>query len=91
MHGFILQAINRSRAVLTILLALVLGGIAAYVSIPKEADPDIPIPYIYVGVTLPGISPADSERLIVKPLELELRRLTGVKEVNGNAIQNHGS
>jgi len=91
MHGFILQAINRSRAVLTILLALVLGGIAAYVSIPKEADPDIPIPYIYVGVTLPGISPADSERLIVKPLELELRRLTGVKEVNGNASQNHGA
>ena len=91
MHGFILQAINRSRAVITILLALVLSGIAAYVSIPKEADPDIPIPYVYVGVSLPGISPTDSERLIVKPLELELRRLTGVQEVTSLASQHHGA
>ena len=91
MYNFITQAITRSRAVLAIMMALVLGGMLAYSSIPREADPDIPIPYIYVGVALPGISPADAERLIVKPLELELRSLTGVEEVISTGAQNYGS
>ncbi len=91
MFQFVLWAIKRSRAVLTIMMALVIGGMAAYSTIPREADPDIPIPYIYVGVILPGISPADAERLIVKPLELELRRLSGVEEVISTAAQNYGA
>ena len=55
MEALIKLAISRSRAVLTILVALLIGGVASYVSLPREADPDIPIPYIYVGVVLPGI------------------------------------
>jgi len=91
MFSFITNAIDRSRAVLAIMLALVVAGLMSYISIPREADPDIPIPYIYVGVALPGISPTDAERLLVKPLELELRRLTGVEEVISTASQNHGA
>ena len=91
MFNFITAAISRSRAVLTILVALLLGGVSSYVSLPREADPDIPIPFIYVGVVLPGIAPADAERLIVKPMELELRTLTGVKEMKAIAAQNFGA
>jgi multidrug efflux pump len=91
MYGFIRQAIRRHRAVLAILLALLIGGISSYVSLPREADPDIPIPIIYVGVVLPGVSPADAERLIVKPLEYELRTLTGLKEMRSVAAQNYGA
>ena len=91
MESLVKLAIGRSRAVLTILVALLIGGVSSYVSLPREADPDIPIPYIYVGVVLPGISPADSERLIVKPLELELRTLTGLKEMRAVAAQNYGA
>ena len=49
-YNFISGAISRSRAVLTILVALLLGGVASYTGLPREADPDIPIPVIYVGV-----------------------------------------
>ena len=91
MYNFVTQAIERSRAVLAIMIALTLSGMIAYINIPREADPDIPIPYIYVGVVLPGISPADAERLIVKPLELELRSLTGVEEIISTGAQNYGS
>ena len=91
MESLVKLAIGRSRAVLTILVALLIGGVSSYISLPREADPDIPIPYIYVGVVLPGISPADSERLIVKPLELELRALTGLKEMRSIAGQNYGA
>ena len=90
-YNFITAAIGRSRAVLTILVALLLGGLTSYTTLPREADPDIPIPIIYVGVVLPGISPADSERLLVKPMELELRTLTGLKEMRAVAGQNYGA
>ncbi len=91
MYDFITAAIGRSRAVLTILAALLLGGITSYISLPREADPDIPIPVVYVGVVLPGIAPIDAERLLVKPMELELRTLTGLKEMRSVAAQNYGA
>ena len=90
-YNFISGAISRSRAVLTILVALLLGGVASYTGLPREADPDIPIPVIYVGVVLPGISPSDAERLLVKPMELELRTLTGLKEMRSVSAQNYGA
>ena len=90
-YNFITAAIGRSRAVLTILVALLFGGLTSYASLPREADPDIPIPIIYVGMVLPGISPVDAERLLVKPMELELRTLTGLKEMRSVAAQNYGA
>ena len=91
MFGFITQAMRRSRAVIAILFGLLFGGITAYQTLPIEADPDIPIPFIYVGVVLPGIAPEDAERLLVKPMELELRNLTGLKEMRAVASQNYGA
>ena len=91
MFGFITQAMRRSRAVVAILFGLLFGGITAYQTLPIEADPDIPIPFIYVGVVLPGIAPEDAERLLVKPMELELRNLTGLKEMRAVAAQNYGA
>ncbi|NBR51689.1 MAG: efflux RND transporter permease subunit, partial [Alphaproteobacteria bacterium] len=91
MYRFITAAMGRSRAVLTILAALLLGGLSSYLTLPREADPDIPIPVVYVGVVLPGISPADAERLLVKPMELELRTLTGLKEMQSISAQNYGA
>ncbi len=91
MYNFILSAINRNRAVLVVLVGLVLGGLTSYTGLPREADPDIPIPIIFVGVVLPGISPVDAERLLVKPMEVELRQLTGLKEIQSTAAQNYGA
>jgi len=91
MGSFIRLCIRRSRAVLTIISALILGGAASYILIPKEADPDIPIPVIYIGVALPGISPQDAERLLVRPMELELQQLEGVEEMTSTSAQNYGA
>ena len=60
--------ITRQRTVLTILAALILGGLYAIYSVPREADPDVPIPFILVSAPHPGISPEDAERLLIKPL-----------------------
>ena len=69
-----------------LVLALVLvAGSVAYVTIPKESDPDIAIPIIYVLIPHDGISPEDAERLLVRPMEQELRSVEGLKEIRATA------
>ena len=80
-------AMRRSRTVVLSLLVVLIGGLVAYVSIPKEAEPDIEIPFIYVSIEHEGISPEDSERLLVRPMEQELRSIEGVKEMIANAYE----
>jgi multidrug efflux pump len=87
MNALIDAALSRSRTVIALLVLILITGTFAYVDIPKESDPDINIPIIYVNVVLSGISPEDSERLLIRPLEQELRTVEGVKEMRSNAFQ----
>jgi len=80
-------ALNRSRTVLATLLLLLIAGAYAYVAIPKESDPDVNIPNIYVSIHHEGISPEDAERLLVRPMEKELRTIEGVKELRATAYE----
>jgi len=85
MNRFIDTALTYSRSVLSAFLVVIIAGTIAYISIPKEVSPDIPIPYIYVSMVHEGISPEDAERLLVKPMETELRNVDGVKEMTATA------
>jgi multidrug efflux pump len=85
--GIIELAMLRSRTVVLSLLVVLVGGVVAYVTIPKEAEPDIEIPIIYVSIVHEGISPEDAERLLVRPMEQELRSIEGVKEMTANAYE----
>ena len=91
MKNFILFCISRARVVLTILAAILVGGIVSMFTIPKQSDPDIPIPFVYVSVIYPGISPDDAERLITKPLEVELQQVEGLVQIYGFGAQNYGA
>lgn len=91
MKALIYAAIDRSRATVTLLVFLFVGGVASYVSIPKEANPDVAIPMMYISMSLDGISPEDGERLLVRPMEHELRSLEGVKEMTSVASEGYAS
>ncbi len=91
MSGVIHAAIDRSRAVITLLVFLFIGGLVAYNAIPKEANPDVAIPLMYVAMTLDGISPEDAERLLVRPMEHELRSLEGIKKMTSVSSEGHAS
>jgi multidrug efflux pump len=69
------------------LLLLLIAGSYAYIAIPKESDPDVNIPNIYVSMRHEGISPEDAERLLVRPMEKELRTIEGVKEMRASAYE----
>jgi len=56
MTGIVDWAAERARMVLAfIALTLIVGGFA-YWSLPKEGEPDIEIPALFVSVPFPGIS-----------------------------------
>ena len=88
MNTLINAALGRSRTVLALLAMILIAGIVAFIDIPKEAEPDIPIPTIYVNLVYRGISPEDGERLLVRPMERELRSVEGVKEIKGQSFPN---
>ena len=91
MNTIINLAFSRSRTVLLSLLFILVSGALAYKSIPKEAEPDITVPFIYVSMTHEGISPEDAERLLVRPMEKELQSIEGLKEMKSNAGEGHAS
>jgi len=68
-NSLINAAFSRNRTVLLLLCFLLLAGSLAYRAIPKESNPDVAIPIIYVSMRHEGISPDDAERLLVKPME----------------------
>lgn len=84
-------AIANARLTISVLLFLMLAGTMAYVSIPKEAEPDIQIPILYVSMSYSGISPEDSERLLLRPMETSLKSITGIKKMTSTAYQGGGN
>lgn len=90
MNSLIDGAVGRARMVIAILICSVLAGAATYVKLPKEADPDIPIPFVMVTVPLAGVTPEDAERLLVRPIEQEIQSLEGLKTFNGYGAEGAG-
>ena len=78
-------AVNNTRVVVALLAVAIIAGLVSFAVIPKEAQPDIPFGVIVVQVNYPGISPEDSERLLVKPMETYLRSIEGLKDITGRA------
>jgi multidrug efflux pump len=83
-------AIRNSRLTLSVLLFLIIAGALAYRAVPKEAEPDVAIPIMYVSLIYQGISPEDSERLLLRPVEAQLKNLKGLKEMRSAAYEGGG-
>ena len=75
--------------VLGILIALI--GWNAYQSMPREAFPEVVTPEIFVSTVYPGNSPEDMEKLITRPLEKEIKTITGLDEVLSTSVQGYST
>ena len=91
MNVLVSAAIGRARMVIAFIVLSLTAGWFAYSGLPKEGSPSIDIPMLYVSVTYPGVSAVDAERLLVKPLENQLKTLDGLKEMTGVAVEGHAS
>ena len=78
-------ALARQPLVLVTLVLIVVAGLYSYVKLPREAAPDIQIPYIFVTTTYEGVAPEDMEKLVTIPLERKLKGLEGVEELTSKS------
>mgnify|MGYP000595288957 CR=1 FL=1 len=89
MIGIVDWAASRARMVIAFIALSILAGGYAYFGLPKEGEPDIEVPALFVSVPFPGISAQDSERLLVKPMETELSDLDGLKKMSATAAEGY--
>ena len=90
MSGLIDYAIDHARLTIATLIFLLCAGLVAYLTIAKEAEPDIKIPVVHVHLSQRGISPEDAERLLLRPVETQLKSVENVKEMRSTAFEGGG-
>ena len=72
-------SISNKTSIYLVMLFVSLAGIYQFLTLPKEQFPDIVIPTIYVQTIYVGNSPKDIENLVTRPLEKQIKGITGAK------------
>lgn len=80
-------SVNNKTTVLFITFIILGFGLVSYVTMPKEAFPEVSLPTIYIGTVHPGNSPSDMENLITRPIEKELNTVSGVDKIKSSSVQ----
>ncbi|GAB1261333.1 efflux RND transporter permease subunit [Aurantivibrio plasticivorans] len=83
--SFLVSAVSRARSTFSILVFILIAGLASRALMTTEANPDVSVPMVMVQVYHDGISPQDGARMLVKPLEKELRALDDLDEIVATA------
>ncbi len=80
-------AIDNKLSVYVLTIIICIMGVSAYNNLPKESFPEIVVPTIYVNTVYVGNSPTNIENLVTKPIEKQLKSISGVKKLNSTSLQ----
>ena len=83
---FTTWCINNKTSIYVITLLITLAGTYTYIKLPKELFPDVVVPTISVATIYPGATPEDIETMVTKPLEKQIKSISGVKKVTSNSM-----
>ena len=83
--SFLRLIVEHSRATLSIMLLVLVAGAGSRLSMPVELNPNVTLPVVMIMVRHDGISPEDGARLLIRPIEKELKILDGLDEVKATA------
>jgi multidrug efflux pump len=81
------SALKRQVTVMALLVFIVIAGVYCYVTLPREAFPDITIPYVFVTTTYEGVAPEDMEKLITIPIERKLKGISDLEEIRSTSAE----
>jgi multidrug efflux pump len=84
-------AVAHRTSVVMLFVIVSIAGFLAYLNIPKESSPQIAIPLLVVNTMYPGVSPADMETLVTRPLEDELNTISDVREMTSTSTEGYSS
>ena len=79
-------AIDNKTTIYIVTFLITIAGLMIYGRLPKEQFPDIVIPQFVVSTIYPGTSPEDMENLITKPIEKQLKSVSGIKKIKSQSI-----
>lgn len=80
-------AVNNRVTVYFFTVIMIIAGVLAYQSTPKESFPEVTFPYFSVSTIYVGTSPEDMVNLVTHPIEKELKSVKGVKKISSKSIQ----
>lgn len=80
-------SINHRLTVYVLIALIVVAGATTYVALPRESFPEVKIPLIFVSTVYPGVAPADMETLVTRPIETELKGISGLKEIRSTSSE----
>jgi multidrug efflux pump len=82
--------VNNRTSIYIFTILVSVAGFYIYQNLPKELYPDVVMPTISVTTIYPGASPQDIENLITKPLEKQLKSISGIKKITSNSMSDFG-
>ncbi len=85
---FIASYFKNVRTIVLIVLTLTGAGLATFFTLPRELNPNIQIPIVFVATPFPGAGPEDVEKLVTVPLEDAVTGLSGVEKVSSVSQEN---
>ncbi|MDB5198882.1 MAG: efflux transporter permease subunit [Chitinophagaceae bacterium] len=86
-------SIKNKTSIYLMIIFVSLIGIYQFATLPKEQFPDIVIPTIYVQTIYVGNSPRDVENLVTRPIEKQLKGITGAKinKITSTSVQDYSA
>jgi multidrug efflux pump len=84
-------AVKKRTSVVVLAIIIIIFGYMSYNSLPREAAPDITIPYIFITTSYPGVAPEDIEQSITIPIEKKLKGLEAVKQIRSSSTEGMSS
>jgi len=83
-------AVDNRVTVYILTFIIVIMGLTAYINMPREDFPEIIENKIYISSVFPGNSAEDVEKLVIKPLEKQIKNISGVDKVTSSSFQDYG-
>ncbi len=80
-------AINNRTTVFVLIVIIITFGLYSYATLPRESEPDVPIPYVIITTIYEGVSPEDVETAVTMKIEKELQGLEGVEEIQSSSAE----
>lgn len=82
-------AIDNGTSVFVLIFMILVFGLNSYNNMPKEQFPEVTLPTVFINTVYFGNSSRDIENLITRPIEKELKTVSGVKDIRSTSLQDY--
>src|SRR5690606_24217805 len=82
-------AVNNRVTIYVLTSIIAVMGIISYIAVPKEAQPEVVIPMVYIATPYFGVSPSDIENQVTQEIEKEIKGISGIKKITSQSRESY--